>query len=345
MRRLMILLTVVLTMGIGASVHAGDFHSGASLVCSDCHVAHASQSHTYSGSGTVFPPVSADGPFPDLLREEEVKMCLSCHDGQSFAPDVFGSSATNSRRMAGGLNAKTGTIANDAGYAETNGHTLFSTDMPPGSTGSSYTPGADGLVCTSCHAQHGGTNYRNLLNRGIFTGVSITYATTTNDLTKDVYERNPHAYSETDVDFNEPNTSASAYGAWCQKCHMEFHGSGGATNMGGQSGGVTSSNTNPWKRHPVADVNIGTTNATYISSLTRFNGLTNRVKVMDSQGLWNAQSSDNTVTPSCMSCHKAHGNRNAFGLIFMTGTGATVTEDGDGGVYKDLCRQCHSQGG
>lgn len=46
-----------------------------------------------------------------------------------------------------------------------------------------------------------------------------------------------------------------------------------------------------------------------------------------------------------MSCHKAHGNRNPFGLIFMTGTGATVTEDGDGGVYKDLCRQCHTQGG
>ena len=344
MRRLIILFSVFLTMGIGASVQAGDFHTGASLVCSDCHVAHYSQSHTFTGSGTVFPPLGAGGPFTNLLRDEEVKMCLACHDGQSFAPDVFGASATNTRRMAGGLNAKAGTIANDLGYAEIDGHTLFSTAVPPGGTGTAYVPGGEGLICTNCHAQHGGTSYRNLLNRGIFTGDNLTYAVGTNDLTKDVFERSSASYVETDVDFNEPATTNSAYGNWCQNCHVDFHGAGGAANMGGQSGGVTNLNTNPWKRHPTADVNIGTVSATFISSLARFNGNTNRVKVMDSQGLWNATTADNTVTSSCMSCHKAHGNRNAFGLIFMNGTGATVTEDGDGGIYKDLCRQCHVQG-
>lgn len=344
MRRLMILFSVVLTMGIGASVQAGDFHTGASLVCSDCHVAHYSQSHTWSGSGTVFPPLGTGGPFPDLLRDEEVKMCLACHDGQSFAPDVFGASATNTVRLAGGLNAKTGTIPNDIGYAEIDGHTLFSTALPPGGTGTAYVPGAEGLICTNCHAQHGGPNYRNLLNRGIFAGDTLSYAIGTNDLTKDVFERSPASYEHADVDFNEPNTTVSKYANWCQNCHVDFHGAGGATNMGGQSGGVTASNTNPWKRHPTSDVNIGTPGATFISSLARFNGLTNRVKVMDSQGLWNATTADNTVTPSCMSCHKAHGNVNPFGLVFMTGTG-TATENGDGGVYKDLCRQCHSQGG
>jgi hypothetical protein len=93
-------------------------------------------------------------------------------------------------------------------------------------------------------------------------------------------------------------------------------------------------------------VNIGESgaSATFISSLSQFNGHTNRVKVMDSQGLWNGTAADNTVTPSCFSCHKSHGNMNGFGLIFMTGTG-TRTEEGDGGVYKDLCRQCHVQGG
>jgi hypothetical protein len=45
-----------------------------------------------------------------------------------------------------------------------------------------------------------------------------------------------------------------------------------------------------------------------------------------------------------MSCHKAHGNQNSFGLIYMSGTG-TVTEEGDDGVQaKDLCKQCHVQG-
>ena len=104
-------------------------------------------------------------------------------------------------------------------------------------------------------------------------------------------------------------------------------------------------NATPWRRHPTADVNIGEsgTSTTYVSSLAQFAGHTNKVKVMDSQGLWTGSSSDNTVTPSCMSCHKAHGNTNGFGLIFMNGTG-TVTEQGDGGVYKDLCRQCHTEG-
>jgi hypothetical protein len=345
MRRLMILFSIVLTMGIGASAQAGDFHSGASLVCSDCHVAHYSQSHSYTGSGTVFPPLGAGGPYANLLRDEEVKMCLACHDGQSFAPDVFGSSATNTRRIAGGLNAKAGTIPNDASYEEIDGHTLYSTNMPPGGTGTAYVPGAEGLICTNCHAQHGGTTYRNLLNRGIFAGDTLSYAVTTNDPLKDVFERTPRSYVDTDVDYNEPNVTVSKYGNWCQNCHVDFHGAGGSANMGGQSGGVTAANTNPWKRHPTSDVNIGTPGATFISSLARFNGNVNRVKVMDSQGLWNGTTADNTVTPSCMSCHKSHGNRNAFGLIFMTGTGATVTEDGDGGVYKDLCRQCHSQGG
>ncbi len=351
MRRLIILFSVVLAMGFGASVQAGDFHTGTSLVCSDCHVAHYSQSHSYSGSGTVFPPLGAGGPFTNLLRDEEVKMCLACHDGQNFAPDVFGTSSSNNRRQAGGLNAKTGTIINDAGFAEINGHTLYSMALPPGAgvapgttPAASYTPGAEGLICTNCHAQHGGTGYRNLLSRGLFTGDEITYAVGTNDATKDVYEHAAASYTDADVDFNEPSITASKYGSWCQNCHVDFHGSGGATNMGGQSGGVTNLNTNPWKRHPTADVNIGTVSATFISSLARFNGNANRVKVMDSQGLWNATTADNTVTPSCMSCHKGHGNRNPFGLIFMKGTGASITEDGDGGVYRDLCRQCHVQG-
>ena len=62
---------------------------------------------------------------------------------------------------------------------------------------------------------------------------------------------------------------------------------------------------------------------------------------MDPTGAWNHSSTG--VTPSCFSCHKGHGDKNAFGLIFMAGTG-TVTEEGDGGQYRDLCRQCHTEG-
>ena len=351
MKRLTLLLTGVMMVGVVALATAGDFHVGTTLVCSDCHVAHYSQSHGYSVGG-AFMPLGSGGPYANLLRDDENKVCLACHNGQSFAPDVFGlNGGTSYVRQAGGLNVAAGNgLTNDAGYDLIDGHTLYSTDMPPGSTGSAYAPSAIGLRCIDCHAQHGSAaQYRNLLNRGIFTGDTLTYAIGTNDLTKDVFERTAGtmatAYTVDNIDFNEPNTRMSHYGNWCKACHTQFHGMGGDANMGGLAGGVTSTNATPWKRHPTADVNIGEagSSATYISSLAQYAGHTNKVKVMDSQGLWTGTGTDNTVTPSCMSCHKAHGNQNGFGLIFMKGTG-TVTEEGDGGVYKDLCRQCHTEG-
>lgn len=347
MKRLTILLTGVLMVGAVALAAAGDFHVGTNLVCSDCHVAHYSQSHGYTVGG-LFVPLGAGGPHNDLLRDDPNRLCLACHNGSSFAPDVFGANGGAAGvRQAGALNVTTGHgLSNDAGYDEIDGHTLFSTAMPPGAGTTAYVPGPEGLTCVNCHAQHGiATQYRNLLNRGIFAGDTLSYAVGTNDLNRDVFERGAAEYTVDRIDFNEPSPRQSAYAKWCKTCHVDFHGQGGDANMGGQEGGVTSANTNPWKRHPTADVNIGTPGATFISSLARYAGVTNKVKVLDSQGLWTGLGGNTTVTPSCMSCHKAHGNMNGFGLIFMSGTG-TVTEEGDsdGGRYNNLCRQCHSQG-
>ncbi|HVP39114.1 MAG TPA: cytochrome c3 family protein [Candidatus Saccharimonadales bacterium] len=347
MKRFVCLVAVGLVALFGVAA-AGDYHVGLNLVCSDCHVMHASQQHGYSVGGG-FTPLGAAAPYNNLLRNDPNDLCLTCHDNNSVAPDVFGGntgkSYTGPNRLAGALNADPAHRSNDAGYDVSDGHTLWSTATAPGGT---FSHATDGLECTDCHAAHGtATQYRNLLNRGSFSGKNVTYAVGTNDLTKDVFERFPRSYSEQDVDYNEPDPTKSSYGAWCSGCHTHFHGSGGSTDMGGVSGGVASQatpNTTPWLRHPTADVNIGNnTAATYISSLAQFNGHTNRVKVMDSQGLWNGTTADNTVTPSCFSCHKSHGDKNAFGLIFMAGTG-TVTEEGDGGAYRDLCRQCHTEG-
>jgi doubled CXXCH motif protein len=348
MKRAILLITAAALAGWTVAAWAGDYHRSGTLICSDCHVAHYSQSHAMSTGGS-FVPLGTAGPYENLLRNDPNKLCLSCHNNNSVAPDVFGDNTgafPGTVREAGALNALDGNgLTNDAGYDNINGHTLYSPDMPPGSTGSAYVPGDEGLECVNCHAQHGTANYRNLLNRGIFTGDTVSYAVGSNDLTKDVYETAALSYDVSNVWFNEPNTTKSAYGNWCKACHTEFHGAGGAANMGGLSGGVTSTNATPWKRHPTADVNIGESgaSATFISSLSQYAGHANKVKVMDSQGLWTATGTDNTVTPSCFSCHKAHGNQNAFGLIFMSGAG-TVTEQGDGGAYRDLCRQCHTEG-
>lgn len=351
MKHACITLAAVALVGLVRPAAAGDFHSGPSLICSDCHVAHYSQTHGYTLFGITV-PLGAAGPYENLLRNDVNDLCLTCHDSQSFAPDVFGLNGGMAIvRQAGALNVAPGHgRLNDAGYDVSDGHTLWSTATAPGGTFSNTA----GLECVDCHEQHGqdAGQFRNLWTStqpgNKFENKNLTYAVGVNDAAKDVYERTARGYAIANVDFNEPSTTASAYGAWCASCHVNFHGAGGVPNMGGTSGGAGQQNpvnATPWVRHPTADVNIGNNaSATYVSSLTQFNSHTNRVKVMDSQGLWNGLAGDNTVTPSCMSCHKGHGNKNPFGLIYMAGTG-TVNEEGDGGLYKDLCRQCHVQGG
>jgi hypothetical protein len=346
MKRLIAIVTVAMLGAFTSASMAGDYHVGATLQCQDCHVAHASQTHGYTVGGFVM-PVGGEAPYDYLLRDEVNHMCLACHDNNTLAPDVLGTNAgkyPGTKRQAGAFSAEPGHgLANDAGYDVIDGHTLWSADQPPGSNGT-YVPAADGLECTNCHAQHGSAaTYRNLLNRGIFSGDTLTYAVGTNNLTKDVFERSARAYAVEDVDFNEPDSRNSRYGQWCQNCHTDFHGQGGDLNMGSQPGGYTSTSP-PWKRHPVADVDLGHTGTpTRVASLARYQSLTNRVKMMSSTASWNPPGTD--LTPSCFSCHKGHGNQNSFGLIYMTGTGSTVTDEGDGGIHKDLCRQCHTEGG
>lgn len=333
MKRLSVLLSVLFVAGTAMIAAAGDYHYGTSLICSDCHTAHYSQQHGYAPGNNNFTPLGAGGPFVGLLRDDENKLCLSCHNNQGWAPDVFGANGGTARlRQAGGLNIAAGHgISNDPGYDEIDGHTLYSTATPPGGNTSAYVVGPEGLVCSNCHGVHGSAvQYRNMQLRGIFAGDTVSYAIGTNDLSKAVLERVPNGYAEGDVDFNEPDVRNSAYGKWCQNCHTDFHGQSGDANMGDV--------TNGWKRHPVADVNMTG------STLSRWAGKTNKLKVMDSQGLWTGVATDNTLTPSCFTCHKGHGNMNSFGLIFMNGTG-TRTEEGDGGQFRDMCRQCHGMGG
>ncbi len=333
MKRLIVLLPALLLVGVASVAMAGDYHKSTTLICSDCHTAHYSMQHGYT-SGGIYTPLGTGGPFGRLLRNTEVNLCLSCHDGIAWAPDVFGDNITGTARQAGGLNVAAGhpPLTNPAGYDEIDGHTLFSTATPPGGTGSLYVPSTDGLVCTTCHSVHGNVAYRNLRFRtsaGLFFGDTITYVSGANDLTADVWERGgPASYGPADVDFNEPDPTNSAYGAWCQNCHVLFHGLETDANM---------NNGTDFIRHPTAGANLTG------SSLTQYAAYTNRLKMMDSQGLWTGAPTDNTLTPSCFTCHKAHGNANGFGLIYMKGTG-TVTDEGDGGTFREMCRQCHRQG-
>lgn len=315
-----------------AAAHAGDYHSGVTLVCNDCHVMHGLSDHEYNTGGFPPAPIGPNAPYPTLLRNTGNEVCLTCHDSKTWAPDVFGINGGAPRvRSAGALNADPSAARpNDAGYADIDGHTLWSKKVAPGGTWANAT---DGLECTDCHSAHGApTQFRNLRTStsatNKFYNKALTYSYGTNVLTTDVFEGAQNAYAESDVHYNEPNTTASAYGAWCQSCHTNYHGTSTSANMNDGSA---------WLRHPTADVTFRS------SMLTNYNGKTNKVRVMDPTGTWGA-TADPGITPSCFSCHKSHGNQNGYGLIYMAGTG-TVTEEGDGGQFRDLCKQCHTQGG
>lgn len=371
MKRLIPVLVMLGIGGLATSAMAYNYHNATTLICSDCHTAHASQSHDNDATGPFKNvPIGTLKPYDNLLRNEPNELCLTCHDNNGSAPDVLGDN--NGKypailRQAGALNEAG---LGDAGYDNPgHGHTLGYVGAIPGSN-PVITLGADGLECVTCHAQHGSkTQYRNLLSRNItapggaaitYSGKTVTYATL--DTTTAAVAATKHAvietadlsYAASDIKFGEPTTTASAYGNWCKSCHSDFHGSAGG-NMGGASGGFVLTGT-PWKRHPTADVNIGgavTDSMTHVSSLAQYAtyyaaGEGHYPKVMDSQGLWTGaynkttRTGDNTVTPSCFSCHKGHGNKNDFGLIFMGG-GATPSEEGDGGSFRTMCRGCHSQ--
>lgn len=330
---------------VAPAAWAGEYHTGATLVCADCHVAHASQTHAYTSGGTWIGIGPAANGYGHLLRNEVNDLCLTCHNGGALGtgPDVFGANTGTNQdakqgRTAGALNAAPGHLANDLGYDTPNGHTLWSSDVAPGGT-FTHSASTGGLNCVDCHSQHGqtATQYRNLK------GGTVTYAVVTNDSAATVYEKVAKAYGSSDVQYNEPDQTKSGYADWCKTCHTNFHSASGAgTAVGGASGGDAALAA-PWTRHPQADVNIGwQPTRPYISSLTQFTSHTNKVKVMDQGHAWDGTST--TITPSCFSCHKSHGNKNAFGLIFMQGSGTTVNEEGDGGTLKDLCRQCHVQG-
>jgi len=391
MKRTLVILAAVAGLALWAgAAEAGLYHSGGTLVCMDCHTMHYSQAHDYQGNpmapgGAPKPGggwLGTGGPFNYLLRASANTLCLSCHDGQGFAPDVFAANsnvAPSQGREAGALNDP----VVGAPYETWKGHTLESTDQPPGwdpaSVGLSPTwyDYAGGLECISCHAQHGpATAYRNLGSYALG-GVAANFRPTfvtggANDTTKDVWltdlgsgtigartaaEFNP-MYDRANIFFNRNDgvigattrQTSNKLGSFCASCHANFHGGAGDSPIGAAPAALDG-----FLRHPTAAVTVGAAGAQGFgghSSLAQFNvGNTTKVKVWDSTG--GPTGTYTNPSPGCITCHKGHGNANPFGLIFLSRNATSVNDEGGFGAgqtpslnqgMRNLCGQCHSQG-
>jgi len=373
----------VLALTAGVAAFAGEYHSGQTLQCADCHTMHFSMQHNWDGTTPVPTAglggnwLSTSGPNAYLLKAPANQLCLSCHDGQTFAPDVLGvniNPSPSQGRSAGALNDTTSV----APYEQFKGHTLDSTATPPGFNPAAigapatwYDP-TGGLECISCHAQHGpATSFRNL--GGYALGAAATAArptyvlSATNDTTRDVWVNlasytagsgnaatfNPY-YDFANVSFNRNDAvvattqTSNKMDTFCGACHGAFHGGPGDTNIG-----ATVAALDGFIRHPTSGVTLGAagtqgygghsaTPATrYVTSTTR-----TRVYASDRTGFTDA-------SPGCLSCHKAHGNQNPFGLFFLNRAATAVDEEGGYTAtqtpsvqvgYRNLCGQCHTQG-
>ena len=374
------MLAMVLLLVSGGTT--GEYHAGGTLLCYDCHTIHFSMTHNWDGTTPVptTPQVggnwlSATGPNEFLLKAPANQLCLACHDGQSYAPDVFGANFNASPtqgREAGALNDS----SLGAPYETWKGHTLGSSDMPPGYNPAvlgnlfTYTPDpVEGLRCTDCHLQHGSaTVYRNLGPRAIGTGNLPTYVIgTTNNTAQDVWINIPTPYTagsgnattfnpyydRANINFNRNDrtlgttNSSNRIDTMCAACHGNFHGSPGDTNIGGVP---ANGNLEGFLRHPTSKAVIGAAGTAGYgghSTLSRLTTATTKVKVYSSVAGYT------DATPGCVTCHKGHGNQNPFGLIFLNRNATSVSEQGGYASgqttdvatgYRNLCGQCHSQG-
>jgi hypothetical protein len=330
------ILGLLLGSGLGL---AGDYHTSANLVCSDCHVMHYSEAHLYTGAPTPDPLLAPGGPFPSLLKNTVNGLCLACHDGRTDTPDVRGSNSSGYVRAAGQLN-----VQGDGN--ENTGHTLGGTGAPPGGTWTGNT--STGLLCIHCHNQHGNGYYRNLQsNPGTATSTFVTYltgSTYTGTVALQQLASSPMTthYATSNIRYRQSQVGTTDYGLseWCSGCHGSFHGVGGTGNMGGSPTGDTNIGS-PWLRHPTRGVTMsqGVTNK-HVDSGHWFGTLQSRVPVVSPSGTIPGTSGASDNQPFCGSCHKAHGSTNKFGLIYDDETTATPE---DGASLLQTCQQCHYQ--
>ena len=390
---------VGLSMARAGMYHAtsdetGDYATDG-LACSQCHTMHGTQ----GGSSTMYDePSIGQQPLQDkLLRASSVlALCRICHgdpqiistvEGGKTPPKVENHNKTNRTPSAGDF-------MDEGADNHWNKHNVgddISGFEPPGwDSANSWTSvisarGAT-FTCIYCHDQHGNKNYRNLRHNpavpasdieGDGAAVVVSFRTGVGNCSDgvaapcDVFVddsagSNLWKYERANVTFKGPVSTDNddplkGMAAWCGKCHVDFFGISGDSKVGGTAGGDLGAGdtSNPWKRHPVKDIDIASAANNRHADQTNWIGLSQRVRATDPD---TTATIDGDEQPFCLTCHYAHGggNPNFAGNAFLDHSMLVMTDDeGDvnlerrtaaGGTYdesagrmRNTCNQCHNQ--
>ena len=321
-----------LTSDINAT---GTFHNGLTLQCAQCHVMHASKQHPLSGEASPDP----FGPYPQnftpatslLKASDPVALCLTCHDNFPGVPDVVGADINGLTQRSAGFFDLPG-VSNPRGHKLDYGLSIKNSDLCNRChfVGTFATAA---VSCIDCHNPHGNGKVRNL-QWASWPGGEPDFGLYDNGAT------GLAKYEAANIGYGDPGNGLTyEVTNMCNDCHHVFTGAYYNDPDG-----------NGWHNlHPSYDSERGNTNSI---SQGQTRGTTDPAHWSAGSGVGFASTprvpfvnhlaadyaSSRVVDPTvngvfCLSCHKAHGDGNSFGLVWDPASGKTA----------EGCDQCHAK--